>query len=472
MARILVLGAGLGGLTTAMLLAKDGHEVTVLERDPMEPPTGAHDAWDTWQRRGVNQFRLPHLMLPGWWAQMRAELPEAGEVLLAAGALRLNTIGMLPESRRGPIRPDDERFETVTARRPVLELALSVAAASSGVDVRRGVTVTGLATDEGYPVPRVTGVLTEDGRVVRADLVVDCGGRRSALGAWLSAAGARRPVEEREDCGFVYYGRHFRSSDGTLPEALASPVQNHDSVGVLTLAADNGTWSVVITTSARDRALRALRDPAAWHAALSRYPLAAHWADGEPISGIDVMAGIEDRYRRLVVDGDPVATGIVAVADAWACTNPSVGRGATIGLTHARSLRDLLRESDPADHEKIARRFDEVTTRVAEPIYRATVWMDRHRLAEIDADIAGVPYRTDDQRWFVGKALFAASLADPDLIRDYAAIGGLLTTPDQVLSRPGVLDRVMALGASAPQYPLPGPSRADLLAALGTGADR
>ena len=41
MAEILVLGAGLTGLTTAMLLARDGHDVTVLERDPAEPPPPA-----------------------------------------------------------------------------------------------------------------------------------------------------------------------------------------------------------------------------------------------------------------------------------------------------------------------------------------------------------------------------------------------------------------------------------------------
>jgi len=477
MAQILVLGAGLGGLTTAMVLARDGHDVTVVERDPAGPPgpptpERAGEAWDGWQRRGVNQFRLPHFMLPSWWAQMRAELPEAGAALTAAGALRTNTLEMLPESRRGPMRPGDERFDTVTARRPVLELALSQAAASLGVDVRRGVAVTGLATDQGSPVPRVTGVLTEDGRVLRADLVVDCGGRRSALGAWLTAAGARRPVEEREDCGFVYYGRHFRSPDGVHPQALANLVQNYDSVGVLTLLGDNGTWSVVITTSAKDKELRALREPDRWHAALSRYPLAAHWADGEPISGIDVIAGIEDRYRRLVVDGAPVATGVVAVGDAWACTNPSLGRGTSIGLMHARLLRDLLRETDPADHDKIVRRFDELTAEVTEPIYRATVWLDRHRLAEIDGDIAGTPYRPDDQRWAISKALFAASLRDPDLARDYTSITAMIATPTEVLTRPGVVERVLALGGGAPQYPLTGPSRAELLTAVAAGGTR
>jgi hypothetical protein len=32
------------------------------------------------------------------------------------------------------------------------------------------------------------------------------------------------------------------------------------------------------------------------------------------------------------MDGVPVATGIVSVGDAWACTNPSLGRGITMGL--------------------------------------------------------------------------------------------------------------------------------------------
>jgi hypothetical protein len=43
----------------------------------------------------------------------------------------------------------------------------------------------------------------------------------------------------------------------------------------------------------------------------------------------------------------------------------------------------------------------------------------------------------------------------------------LLTTADEVFTRPGMAERVMRLGAGAARYPLPGPDRRELLAALG-----
>jgi 2-polyprenyl-6-methoxyphenol hydroxylase-like FAD-dependent oxidoreductase len=463
MAKMTILGAGLAGLSTAMLLTRDGHEVTVLERDPAAP---TDRPWDGWERPGVNQFRLPHYLLPRWWAELRAELPDAAEAVLAAGATRFSALMSLPEEMRGDVRDGDERFDTVTGRRPVVEAAMAAAAVAAGVTVRRGVRVTGLRTDGRSPVPRVTGVTTTDGTVT-ADLVIDCGGRRSALPGWLTAAGARPPAEERADVGFVYYGRHFRARAAGGPAHRTMLNQPYDSLSILTLPADHDTWSVVLTTSAKDKTLRGLREPATWSAAVARYPLVAHWTDAEPITGVEVMAGIEDRLRRYVVDGDPVVTGVVAVGDAWACTNPSVGRGASFAIIHAGVLRDVLREVAVDDHDKLVRRFDEATTRTVEPLYRGTHAVDTHRLAEIDGDVAGVPYRPDDPRWLGGKALFAAALLDPDALRAYLSVASFVATPDQVFATPGLRDRVLALGMSAPQYPLPGPSRAELLDVVG-----
>ncbi|SFE71005.1 FAD-dependent oxidoreductase [Blastococcus tunisiensis] len=470
MATVVVLGAGMTGLTTAMLLARDGNRVTVLERDPA-PPGDA--VWTAWQRPGVSQFRHPHLVLPRWHREMEEALPEVVDELVASGGRPLNLIAMLPERVRGPLRDSDRQFDTVTARRPVLEAAVAaVAGRTAGLTVRRGAGVAGVSTGTGElpGVPHVTGVRLTDGGTVPADLVVDCTGGRSRLGSWLTAVGARRPAGERDTAGFVYYARHFRAPADRQPAVLTRPLQHYDSLSLLTLPADHGTWAVAIVTSSADRRLRALRDPAVWQSVLARYPLAAHWGStthgAEPITGVDVIAGLQDRSLRLVVDGDPVATGLVAVGDAWGTTNPALGRGLSIGLVHARVLQQLLREVDPVDAEKLARRFDEVTAAEVEPLHRMTVASDRHRLAELAGDLSGVPYETDDPGWAMTRALTAAAAVDTDAVRMGTSIGSLLATPGQLFADPAVAGRIMALGAGAPRYPMPGPDRAGLLAAM------
>jgi 2-polyprenyl-6-methoxyphenol hydroxylase-like FAD-dependent oxidoreductase len=53
---VIICGGSVVGLATAMMLARDGREITVLERDPASAaPAG--QAWQEWQRSGVAQFR-------------------------------------------------------------------------------------------------------------------------------------------------------------------------------------------------------------------------------------------------------------------------------------------------------------------------------------------------------------------------------------------------------------------------------
>src|SRR6478736_3084612 len=435
------MGAGLNGLTTGMLLARDGHQVTVLERDAAGPRGRAGDLWQRWDRRGVNQFRQLHFMLPRWRAVMERELPEVITGLEDLGGVRTSMLGALPDEMTGGKRDGDERFETVTGL------------------------VTGHESMAG--VPHVTGVTVGGATVVHAGLVVDATGRRSPVSGMLAAIGARPPDEEKEDCGFVYYARHFRSADGSCPPARERVLQHFEGVSILTVPCDSGTWGVAFVTSARDKELRALRAVPAWEAALRLFPSVAHWGDAEPITGVQVIAAIEDRHRRHVVDGEPVVTGLAAVGDAWACTSPSLGRGASIGLLHACALRDLLREVSPDEPERLARRFDEVTQATVGPFYRATLEFDRHRLAEINGEITGQPYEPGDPAWDFSKALYAAAACDPDVLRAYTSVAALTAMPADVLAEPGMRDKVISVGSAAPRYSAPAPARAELLAALG-----
>ena len=98
-----------------------------------------------------------------------------------------------------------------------------------------------------------------------------------------------------------------------MPEYRAPLLMPIGAFSLLTLPSDNDTWSVTVYTSAGDRPLKRLRDPGPWTALVRACALHAQWLEGEPISDMIAMGRILDRYRRLTVDGKPVATG-------WCCS--------------------------------------------------------------------------------------------------------------------------------------------------------
>lgn len=465
MADVVVVGAGLVGLGAGLLLAGDGHQVTVLERDPGRPPAVA-SAWASWERRGVNQFRLPHVLLARFRQEVEAELPEVAAALAAAGACRINLVDGIPESITGGRRPGDEAFTWLTGRRPVVEAAVAaVADATANLTVRRGQGVAELLTRG--PVagpPIVTGVRTEGGEEIRAQVVVDAGGRRSAMRRWLARAGAAAPAEEADDSGFAYYGRHFAAEDGALPTMLGPPLQHHPTVSTLTLPADNGTWAVVVVTHAGDRALRGLRRPERWQRAVAAFPLVAHWAAGRPLDdSVATMAGIEDRRRRLVVDGRPVVGGVLLVGDAWACTNPSLGRGASLGLMHAVALRDYLR-SAPADPVALVEGWEAATEAAVGGYLEDTRAVDRARLAEMEAALAGRPPPPAAAGVRAMRTLDAAGDRHPDLLRASIEIANVLARPAEVVSRPELAGPLARVDSDGEVSGAPGPDRGALVA--------
>lgn len=98
MVPILVLGAGVCGLASALMLARDGHDVTVLERDAAPPPDTPDAAFESWERRGVAQFAQAHYLQPLGRRVLDAAL-SAFEAALATPRARAAAPRRLPRGR-------------------------------------------------------------------------------------------------------------------------------------------------------------------------------------------------------------------------------------------------------------------------------------------------------------------------------------------------------------------------------------
>jgi 2-polyprenyl-6-methoxyphenol hydroxylase-like FAD-dependent oxidoreductase len=411
----------------------------------------------------VRQFHQPHNLFARFREVADAELPGLTGRLEDGGCVWVDPVAVLPPSitDREP-RPGDDRLRFVTGRRPVTEAVVAAAADEQpGVTVRRGVRIAGLMT--GAPaipgVPHVTGVRTEAGEEIPADLVVDAMGRRTKAPEWLAEVGARPPLLEAEDLGFVYYTQYFTGP--TRPRRLGPGLMPLGSVSILTLDGDNDTWSVTLFGRNGDAPLKALRHTAAFARVVGACPVQAHWLDGRPLTEVLPMAGILDCHRRYVVDGQPVVTGLAAVGDAWACTNPSAGRGLSIGIIHAQLLRAVV-ASHLGAPATLARVWDECTEQVVGPFYRNQVAADRIRIAEMRAVAdGGEPPAADP----LMSALPVAGMHDPDVFRAMIEMLTCLALPQEVFARPGMRERIEQWKGADPR-PAPGPDRGQLLQLL------
>src|SRR5919202_1716029 len=211
--KFVVAGGGVAGLAASLALARAGHEAGVLERDDVDPG-GSPDGAFGLERNGIPHYLQPHTFLPRGRRLLADWAPDVLDTLLDVGAdpqdlaLKLN----------GSQEPGDEDLVYLWVRRPIIEWALRrAAAAEPAVEIRAGVRVTGLLTNENG-VPRALGVAVDDGDPVRGDLVVDALGRYRCPPGWPRAAGTST------DSGAIYYCRYFKLADGV--EHVDAPILN------------------------------------------------------------------------------------------------------------------------------------------------------------------------------------------------------------------------------------------------------
>ena len=451
---IAVIGAGPTGLTAALLLARDGHRVLVCEGDagPSESAQGS----TTWQRPGVSQFRMAHVLLPRWRHELEAELSDLVPALVSAGAAPYNLLHQQPASVTGGRDPGDEVFDTLAARRPVLEAVLrELAAAEPSIELREGCPVDGLAMSADRSA--MTGLMVGASELA-ADLVIDAAGARSPVRRSLADVTGRPVVRPPVENRLTYFGRWFEAP--TAPPRLGPLLVNHPSWSLLTLPSDGGAYAVVLVVGPRDRPARDLHDPERWTAAVRCDPVGAAWLEhGRPIGDVEVHGG----FDRVPTGDDVRIAGLVSVGDAAAVTNPLLGRGLSIGAIGAITLRDVLRggfrdRTELHEAHRVAH-----GARVAGWMGN-TAWLVRNRAAEMHAQAEGRPYRPDDPAWAMATALRAGAGHDPVLARAQARLASLLATPAEVFGDAEVSVRARRF-IGAPPAP-EAPDRADLLAAI------
>ncbi len=191
--RSVIVGAGPTGLYTAVALARRGHQVTAIDRDP-----GPDD--QQWDRKGVMQFHHPHIFRQQVAEALQAEMPEVWDGLLAAGAVP----AVLPGQPSVPAG--------LHCQAPYLRAgAAGSRRGRAGVRLRTG-HVDAVCAERG----RVTGIRA-GGRLVDADLVIDAGGRAGRL-----TRGLRGPAEGG-DCGITYVSRQYQMRPGAATGPVNMP---------------------------------------------------------------------------------------------------------------------------------------------------------------------------------------------------------------------------------------------------------
>jgi len=133
-------------------------------------------------------------------------------------------------------------------------------------------------------------------------------------------------------------------------------------------------------------------------------------------------------------------------------------------MLHGLLLRRRLQDVGLEDAYGFVSAFHQSTAEEIEPWFTWTRFGDRHRLAQIDAGIAGEEYRPADPAWEMEQALAGAVTKDPDCLRAFIRAAFVLDPLDRALSAPGFAEKVMQLGRDWRDDPVPAPGRGDLVA--------
>lgn len=525
--KALVLGGGIAGLGTALLLERRGWQVRILERDRRPPVNSPEEAFRTWQRPGLPQFRHSHTFLARLTPILREHFPDVLRLLRASGTVEIPlTVGTPPGLNLGPREKGDGELVLLGARRAAVEWALLEAARQRrGIEILEGLYCEGLLHESGTP-PRITGVRARalpeleterppgipwrtggapraSGRARRfsADLVIDATGRRSCADKWLSKAGAPTVPKERVATGIYYFTRFYRLTGERPPGATTGLVGG--DVGWLKLATfpgDDDTFSITVGTNIDDRPMRALSDPEVFEALVGAFPQIGIWRAknvSRPLDGpktpVLVMGGLENLRRDFSPKGKLAAHGFAAVGDSSYHSNPIYGRGVTSGLLSVTLLAESLSAHDDDLEAGLIEYYRRAADEV-EPFWQHAAVSDRMAGGARKRRMESTPESEEDlvswawgwafdpgarleemagraARTFLEQGFGPALREDGQVFRAAMRVMNMLEEPQDGLLTPQVLARtvpylVRSLVWPRSERPFPGPSRREAIALI------
>ena len=464
MAHVAIVGGGIGGLYGALVLARRGHRVSVLEQDAKEPPAVAADALKSWNRPGVPQRHSLH-MLACRGQRLLSELPDVYRRAKEVGANELNFRDAAPE-------PVEEELKLLACSRPVLEWALrSAAAGERGVTLYPGSCARGLVWNTETPIPSAEGVVLQDGGVLQADVVVDSSGRSSPGLKWLAAVGAH-PEEEATDTTTILFSRYFRVRPGKNYPVGAWPLGPRIHWPFMTGRAfyqDDRRICVTFDVPPRDRELKVLRDAPGFMAAAQFFPQLREWVDPdrcEPVTDVSTMAA-RNRLRKYAIGKRPIALNYLAIGDTRCLTNPAWGWGMSAVMVQARALAEAL-ERQPHDAVARALLFEEMIGGQTEAWFLGSVAQDRYRTHMWSETPITAPTEYDLLAEMFWKTVVPAAQIDMRCFWTTVRTFGFLQTFSDMLEMHDVFEHARELERSGrtPKPAGPMPTRAELLEAL------
>jgi 2-polyprenyl-6-methoxyphenol hydroxylase-like FAD-dependent oxidoreductase len=425
-----VVGASMGGLFAARVLADAFDRVTVLERDTF--PALIEN------RKGVPQGRHVHALLVRGREILDELLPGFSQELIDAGvptARGLQEITFAPGGHLLP--PVDLGQELLLASRPFIESHTRYRVRQlDNVEIRDGVAVSGLTATSDRD--RVTGV--ELGRggpqdAIEADLVVDASGRAGAALRWLDELGYQRPPQYVIDVDVHYASRNLKlpvdAVDGvklvllgttaTQPRGLALFAQEHRT-WKLTLIGYGG--SAQPSTDPERFVEEAIElAPPAVREALS----AAEWLD------VPVTHRFPSNLWRRYDKARSLPRGLLVFGDAMCSFNPLYGQGMTVAAKEAVELRHCL-GSTSGD---LAGLFFKRAARVVGHAWQLSASGDLSY-----PYVSGrrpLPVRVSNA--YAARVL-AAAAHDPVVLKAFIDVSGLVKPPGSLM-RPSILARVL-----------------------------